>query len=315
MPSSRAASTFSSLSSTNRHSRGSTAAEPLDRQLVDLGLGLAHPDPGRVDDQLEDLVDRQLRAPQLLPLAHVVGEDRHPVAAARAARASASSIGSFGVQRLEVDLPEPVQRRAVAELRLEPPARSSRNSCSVSSPRSSRNSGYSPSRSATRCMPRPSCSIEMPVSSWNAANASIRWFVSTPPKSLITARIAGRPARAHVRRLDLVACPQRRLAVERPAEEAISDAACRRARARSPQTASPASRRGQLVAGPAAARAPAFARQAVRAVDRREAHRPRTAAAPSSSRAASCAATSSSPCAAALAGRTRGDGHAARRPR
>ena len=60
--------------------RPEAAAEALDREPVDLGVGLAHPDPGGVDDQLEDLVERELASPELLPFAHVVGEDRHPVA-------------------------------------------------------------------------------------------------------------------------------------------------------------------------------------------------------------------------------------------
>ena len=74
---------------------GRRAAEALERELVDLGLRLAHADEGRVDDQLEDLVHRQHRAPQRLPLAHVVGQHRHPVARALSSRIS-SIIGSFG---------------------------------------------------------------------------------------------------------------------------------------------------------------------------------------------------------------------------
>ena len=70
--------------------------EPLERQLVDLGIGLAHPDERRVDDQLEDLVDREHRAPQRLPLAHVVGEERHAVARGRAAPRMCAIISSLG---------------------------------------------------------------------------------------------------------------------------------------------------------------------------------------------------------------------------
>src|SRR3954468_13795116 len=42
--------------------------EAFQRPGVDLPLRLAHPDERRVDDILEYLVDRQLRAPQRLPL-------------------------------------------------------------------------------------------------------------------------------------------------------------------------------------------------------------------------------------------------------
>ncbi len=58
MPSSAAASQLRSMSSTNRHLLGGDAvAEPLERDLVDLGVGLAAADEGGVDDELEDLVD------------------------------------------------------------------------------------------------------------------------------------------------------------------------------------------------------------------------------------------------------------------
>src|SRR5580700_7601125 len=44
-------------------------AEALERDLVDLWLGLAAPDERRVDDHVEDLVDGGHRAPVRLPLA------------------------------------------------------------------------------------------------------------------------------------------------------------------------------------------------------------------------------------------------------
>ena len=119
MPSSRAAMQLTSVSSMNRHSSASIPSSRVERQLVDLAVGLAHADERRVDDRLEDLVDRQLRAPHRLPLADVVGQHRHPVARVAQLAPSASIIGSFGLQRLEVDLLEAVQRRPVAELGLE----------------------------------------------------------------------------------------------------------------------------------------------------------------------------------------------------
>ena len=83
MPSSRAASQFTSRSSTNTQSLGRHAAEPLERERVDRGVGLAQADESGVHDQLEQLVDlRQLRAPERLPLAHVVREQRRAHAAA-----------------------------------------------------------------------------------------------------------------------------------------------------------------------------------------------------------------------------------------
>ena len=58
MPSSRAASQLISVSSMNRQRLGVDPVEPRERQLVDLRLGLAHPDEAGVDDDLEDLVER-----------------------------------------------------------------------------------------------------------------------------------------------------------------------------------------------------------------------------------------------------------------
>ena len=64
----------------------------------------------------------------------------------------------------------------------------------MSFPRSSSNSGWAPSRSAIRCIARPSASVGIPVSSWKAAKESSSGVVRTPPKSEITARIATRRA-------------------------------------------------------------------------------------------------------------------------
>ena len=93
-----------SMSSTNSARLGGQP-EPLERQLVDRRVGLAHPDEGRVDDDLEELVDRQHRAPARLPLADVVGQQRHAQAAARARRSS-RRIGVVGVEAGEVVLGE-----------------------------------------------------------------------------------------------------------------------------------------------------------------------------------------------------------------
>ena len=139
----------------------------------------------------------------------------------------------------------------------------------VSSPRSSRNSGYSPSRSATRCMPRPSCSIEMPVSSWNAAKASISWFVRTPPKSQITARIR-RARRCSRCRLDLVGAPRRvgPSSVQRKKLIAMPGAA--QLAAMPPRPPRPQAVRAARRRAGTARRRPS--RQAVRPVDRGEPH-------------------------------------------
>ena len=89
--------------------------EALERKRVDLGLGLPHADEGRVDDQLEDLVDRQHRAPEGLPLAHVVGQQRHPHPAGLG-RPHLGDHRLVRLERLEVDLLEPVHLRLVAQL-------------------------------------------------------------------------------------------------------------------------------------------------------------------------------------------------------
>ena len=170
----------------------------------------------------------------------------------------------------------------------------------MTSPRSRRNSGYSPSRSATRCIPRPSCSIEMPDSSWKAAKASIRRLVSTPPKSLITARSA---RCAHV---------PASISYE-PSAGTPSSLKRKRVRERAPApalrgdrpAATPREAAGQLVARPEQLRA-GLGRQAVLAEHGRQAHgleRQRRGA-PSSPARVVCPPTSSSPCAAAPAGWT-----------
>jgi hypothetical protein len=97
------------------------------------------------------------------------------------------------VQGLEPDLTEPVQPGPVAELLLERPGQVLQELLLGDLAALQPEQGVVAVASDTRCIPRPSCSIEMPVSSWKAANASISWLVSTPPKSLITART--RPAR------------------------------------------------------------------------------------------------------------------------
>ena len=80
MPYARAAATLSALSSTNTASVGAMPMRCA-RELVDLALGLAHPDVARVDDLLEQLVEREHRAPVLAELLHVVGEQAEPDAA------------------------------------------------------------------------------------------------------------------------------------------------------------------------------------------------------------------------------------------
>jgi len=97
---------------------GGDAGEPLQGQLVDPRVGLAHPDEGRVDDRLEDLVDRQLRAPDRLPFADVVGQDRHPVAATRQLRHQRDHL-PVRVEPVEVGLPEAVEAGPLADQRLE----------------------------------------------------------------------------------------------------------------------------------------------------------------------------------------------------
>src|SRR5262245_22919215 len=59
---------------------GRHAAQLLEGMAVDARIGLAHPDRRAVDHDVEQLVDRQHRPPAVGRLAHVVRDDRRPVA-------------------------------------------------------------------------------------------------------------------------------------------------------------------------------------------------------------------------------------------
>src|SRR5262249_45837108 len=80
MPTARAASTLSRLSSTNTPGAGTPArrwphgAEGRAGEAVDARVGLAHADLARVDHDLEQLVDRERRPPRRTELLHVVRE-------------------------------------------------------------------------------------------------------------------------------------------------------------------------------------------------------------------------------------------------
>ena len=121
MPSARAPSQLTSRSSTKRHSLAAQAvAQPLQRELVDAPLRLAHAHEGRVHHQLEDLVELgQLGAPERLPLAHVVGQQR-------GAQAAAAQLGQVADHRrvrldpLEVEVAQARQVEPGVELLLEP---------------------------------------------------------------------------------------------------------------------------------------------------------------------------------------------------
>ena len=89
-------------------------AEPRQRQLVDLRLGLARPDERGVDDVIEDLVDREFGAPPVLPLAHVVRADCEPVAAS-AQLAHELDHRLVRVEVGEVALPEAVEADLTSE--------------------------------------------------------------------------------------------------------------------------------------------------------------------------------------------------------
>ena len=116
MPSDSAVWQFTSVSSMNTHSAGSIPPPSRsERELVDLAPGLAHPDERRVHHHLEDLIDLgELRAPQRLPFAHVVRQQRHPHAAV-AQRAHAVDHRLVAIEVLEVRLREAVELGAVAE--------------------------------------------------------------------------------------------------------------------------------------------------------------------------------------------------------
>ena len=122
MPRARAASQFTSRSSTNTHSLGPHAAEPLERELVDRRVGLAQADERGVHHQLEELVDLgQLRAPERLPLADVVREQRRAQAAA-AQLADELDHLPVRLEALEVELAQPGEVEAGLQVRLDPVA-------------------------------------------------------------------------------------------------------------------------------------------------------------------------------------------------
>src|SRR5215211_4084626 len=81
-----------------------------------------------------------------------------------------------------------------------------RKSASEIRPRSSSNSGCSPSRSAILCIARPRAPASMPISSWSAMKDASSGVVKTPPKSEITALIA---TLASIRPDDLVEATSR----------------------------------------------------------------------------------------------------------
>ena len=94
-------------------------AQPLQRELVDPALRLAHPDERRVDHDLEDLVDvGELRPPVRLPLADVVREERET----QASIAQLAHVSDHPLVRMEVGevrLAQRVELHAAAELRLD----------------------------------------------------------------------------------------------------------------------------------------------------------------------------------------------------
>ena len=95
------------------------AAEALEREAIDLGLRLSHAHERRIHDHLEQLVDvGQLRPPQGLPLAHVVGQQ----GGAKAAPAQVANQVDHRLVAMQVvhkDAAEGLEIDAPAELRLE----------------------------------------------------------------------------------------------------------------------------------------------------------------------------------------------------
>src|SRR5258707_262145 len=87
----------------------------LESDLVDPRLRFARADECRVHDHVEDLVDRELRAPELLPLTDVVGADRHPIPAA-AELPHVLDHPLVRMQVVEIALSEPVELDRPAEL-------------------------------------------------------------------------------------------------------------------------------------------------------------------------------------------------------
>ena len=167
-------------------------AEPLERDLVDPRLGLPASHERRVDDHVEDLVDREHRAPVRLPLADVVGADRHLVAAA-AQLAHVIDHPLVRLEVLEVARAEPVERdRAAARARTAHPRAPQRMRPRSSARSRARTADWTPSarRSSPSPCRAPRVRCRRPASA--PTNDSSSGEVSTPPKSLMTARFGHR---------------------------------------------------------------------------------------------------------------------------
>src|SRR5215204_5121817 len=109
----------------HEHAIGSrdAAAEALERELEDPRVGLAHADEGGVDHHLEELVDlAELRAPERLPLANVVREQRgaHAVAAQLADELDHRRVR---LEVREVEAAQALQVEVVLEVTLHPRAK------------------------------------------------------------------------------------------------------------------------------------------------------------------------------------------------
>ena len=138
------------------------------------------------------------------------------------------------------------------------------------SPRSSLNSGFSPSAVALACIALPRFSVVIPVWSWKAMNDSISGDVRTPPKSEITASIRSAIAPHHL----VVA--EALTALQRPAEERDLGGEARAAdRAGADQGAAAAQRLALLAVDPELERRPCAGPRPVRTRSRAGPRKPR----------------------------------------
>ena len=163
-------------------------SEALQRQRVDRRIGLAQADETRVDDRLEELVDRPLRAPARLPLLDVVRQQREAVAGGAGVAQERDEplvvrerrpvvVGERAHGHVPTELLLELVLERVEELGLGHPAALELEE------------RVRPVRSVARSSATRSASGGMPASSWNCVKTPVSGVVSTPMKSLTIAWI------------------------------------------------------------------------------------------------------------------------------
>ena len=235
MPASRAASTLTSRSSRNAQA-SARQAEALERDRVDLGLRLARADERGVDDDVEDLVDRQLRAATAAPTrARCWCTARSAGRARGAARGSGRTARGSGAARPSAAPRSRAARPVRPSVASSPRSSRAMNSASLISPRSSANSGCTPSCARLCAIASAYASAGTSMPSCSRSKAPSSGDVSTPPKSETMPRIMRVAARRSARCRCGPSMRQR--------TNAQSSRSCPRSSVE-PQTTSPVARRG-----------------------------------------------------------------------